>query len=385
MNVLVISHPCSTAINQDFFARAAERGRWNVTIVVPDRWRNSYGLQVPRRWDRFTGELIRLPVLLPGNIPLHLYRRSLRAVILREVPDAIYVHHEPYALATFQAVMSNALSARSPIGFYAAQNIPKRRPWPIGAIEQYVYRQAAFALAVSEDASNVVRDRGFKRRLEVLPLGVDCDFYTPPQTIDERSQQAPLTVGFVGRLTESKGVDTLIDALAILRRDSVVNAIIVGDGPSRSALEKRAASLGLGRTVSWLGYVAHDQMPHIYRMLDLLVLPSRSTTQWKEQFGRVVIESLACGVPVVASNSGELPLLLSRTDGGWIFPEGDSRFLAGTISDLYMRRSELRQRGLQAREAVKRLFNIDDGVERFVQVVGTAISRGSSSKVLARK
>ncbi len=80
--------------------------------------------------------------------------------------------------------------------------------------------------------------------------------------------------------------------------------------------------------------LAHDQMAAGYAQLDVLVLPSRTTPTWKEQFGRVIVEALWCGVPVVGSDSGEIPWLIGLTGGGLVFPEGDSEALAGRLSEL---------------------------------------------------
>ena len=86
--------------------------------------------------------------------------------------------------------------------------------------------------------------------------------------------------------------------------------------------------------------------------MDLLLAPSLTTRRWKEQFGRMVIEAFACGVPVISSDSGELPYVIE--EAGWIVPEGDSAAMARTISsalDDGARRAEIARMGL---ERVKR-------------------------------
>jgi glycosyltransferase involved in cell wall biosynthesis len=103
--------------------------------------------------------------------------------------------------------------------------------------------------------------------------------------------------------------------------------------------------------------------------MDVLVVPSKTVPSWKEQFGRVVVEALACGVPVIASDSGELPNLVNETGGGWLFREGDARHLAKII-DAVQRgptpsSSEVAARG---REAVGRLFDTDAVARRFISV-----------------
>src|SRR5207248_3451573 len=96
-----------------------------------------------------------------------------------------------------------------------------------------------------------------------------------------------------------------------------VTAVIVGDGPNRAEYERYAQELGLNGRVHWEGYVSHTEIPTVYSRFDALVVPSRAPL---EQFGRVVVEALAANVPVIASDAGELPRLMAKTGGGWLFP-----------------------------------------------------------------
>jgi glycosyltransferase involved in cell wall biosynthesis len=118
-------------------------------------------------------------------------------------------------------------------------------------------------------------------------------------------------------------VDLLLEALAGV--DAVWRLAIVGAGPERERLETLSRRLGLGGRVSFEGDIPSIRMPAFYRELDVLVLPSRSQPNWVEQFGRVLPEAMACGVPVVGSDCGEIPRVIA--DAGLIFSEGDARVL----------------------------------------------------------
>jgi glycosyltransferase involved in cell wall biosynthesis len=90
----------------------------------------------------------------------------------------------------------------------------------------------------------------------------------------------------------------------------------------------------------------------------VLVLPSRTTPTWKEQFGRAITEALSCGVPVVGSDSGEIPWLIGATEGGLVFPEGDQRLLAKRLAEL-RDQPELRHRlADRGRAAVESMFSV---------------------------
>jgi glycosyltransferase involved in cell wall biosynthesis len=110
---------------------------------------------------------------------------------------------------------------------------------------------------------------------------------------------------------------------------------ILGDGPERSRLERLAGKLGIAHQVEFLGRVPSTDAPQYYRQLDIFVLPSLSRPNWVEQFGRVLVEAMACGVPVVGSASGEIPWVIG--DAGVLFPEGEvealTQILQGLIDD----------------------------------------------------
>ncbi len=129
-----------------------------------------------------------------------------------------------------------------------------------------------------------------------------------------------------------------------------VELLLVGDGAMRGELEGQEIP---GSRVRVLTGVAHEQMAGAYALMDVLVLPSHTTPTWKEQFGRVIVEALSCGVPVVGSDSGEIPWLIELTGGGLVFAEGDAGALAARLTRLREQpalRAELAERGRRACE-----------------------------------
>lgn len=133
-----------------------------------------------------------------------------------------------------------------------------------------------------------------------------------------------MIIGYVGRLVAEKGLDVLMEAA----RPLDVQLLIVGDGPERARLEGRAVAWPPGKAV-FTGAVAHEAVPDYLAVLDALVLPSRTTTAWAEQFGHVLIEAMAAGVPVVGSASAAIPEVVA--DAGLLFPEGDVEALRGRL------------------------------------------------------
>jgi glycosyltransferase involved in cell wall biosynthesis len=137
-------------------------------------------------------------------------------------------------------------------------------------------------------------------------------------------------VGYAGRLQALKGIDLLLDAIAGL--PAGFRLTVVGAGPEEAALRRRCASLGLDDRVVWCQPVPRGGMPEVLNEMDVLVLPSRTGQHWKEQFGRVLVEAMACGVPVIGSDSGAIPALIG--EAGLVVPESDVQGLRDALLNL---------------------------------------------------
>jgi glycosyltransferase involved in cell wall biosynthesis len=373
MRLLVVNPFALTPDRQDFYARVAERSGWDVHLAVPSSWRNDYGRLVHfEAMPQFPGRVTTMRTLLRGNIPLHVYAAHLRTLITEARPDVLYVYHEPYATATLQVMLANAIGPGVPIGFYSSQNIEKRYPPPFAQAERFVFRTADFAVAVSNSVASVLRNKGYTGPLHVIPFGVDTEVFTPGSR-RARTGDGPMAIGYAGRLVAEKGVDVILRAVADLPRNDV-SLTIVGDGPERPALEQLARDLGIDG-VTWLGYLPHSDIPDFYRGLDVLVVPSRTTRRWKEQFGRVVIEAGACGTLVLTSDSGELPFVVEAAEAGETFREDDHQELAALLSKRVSAREVLGEEQDTAARTIAERFSVDVVVDQFIDVMRQSARR----------
>src|SRR6478735_2588013 len=160
-----------------------------------------------------------------------------------------------------------------------------------------------------------------------VDLGTDLTAFTPPAYADT-PREVPV-VGFAGRLDAAKGADVLLRAAAL---EPAVRVRLAGDGPERHALVDLAERLGIADRVELLGALAPEALTDFYRSLDVLVVPSLTTPSWVEQFGRVALEAMACGIPVVVSDSGALPEVVG--EAALVVAEGDVAELAKAISEV---------------------------------------------------
>jgi glycosyltransferase involved in cell wall biosynthesis len=298
--------------------REREMHRWgvDVTLVSPTRW-NEGGAAV----DLDCGEdSWVVPTRTIGRHPyVFLYDpRPLVRLFRQQHFDLIDLHEEPASLAALEIrILSWFGHRKTPLVVYGAQNIPKRYPWPFCSIERATLRRARGAYPCNREAGDIFREKGFKGLIHVLGLGVEVERFT---TVEHHAAQEPTTIGFVGRLEEHKGVQVVLDALVAL--PACLRLQICGDGPHRHALEEQVARLGLEDRVEFLGFSAQEDLPLRYANFDLQVIPSQTRANWAEQFGRVAIEAMASGVPVLAANSGALPDVLNGA--GVLIAEADS-------------------------------------------------------------
>jgi glycosyltransferase involved in cell wall biosynthesis len=331
-----------------------ERLLGRVDIVVPRRWfhEHSNGSLSPARSGSYGGRILALPVFRPGSVQLHAYA-AFATPLLREMkPDVLYVEEEPYSLAAVQWTTA-ARRAGVPAVFYNAQNLPKRYPAPVAAWERWVWRSSSGAVCVSETVSEVLRWRGFAGPSWIVPLSVDVSVFQPGEPDLELRERLGLrrqVLTYLGRLVPEKGVLIALDAYRKLERREETSLLCIGGGPLAAELRREE------------GVIVLDQTPHsdVHRILplsDLLLMPSITTPQWKEQFGRAAIEGMACGVPVVGSDSGEIPAILRATGGGVVVPERDADALRDAVSRLLTNERSRRDLGSRGRAAVAARFS----------------------------
>ncbi|MFQ5885701.1 MAG: glycosyltransferase family 4 protein [Anaerolineae bacterium] len=326
MRVLMISKACVVGAYQRKIEELAKFEDVELTLIVPPYWLEK-GRKIPLERVHTSGyELLVEPMALNGHFHLHFYP-GLRNQAQRFKPDIMHIDEEPYNLATFQAIrLSKKAGARAL--FFTWQNLLRRYPPPFSWMERYNLENAAYAIAGNQEGKEVLRAKGFRGRVAVIPqFGVDPEIYKPHA---HQKREAGFCIGYIGRLVEEKGVDLLLHALSDLPGEWRLR--ILGSGPQKGQLQSLVQELGLKEQVAFDSPIPSPGMPDYYRGLDLLVLPSRTRPHWKEQFGRVLIEAMATGVPVVGSDSGEIPHVIG--DAGLIFPEDDALALRGAIEKI---------------------------------------------------
>jgi glycosyltransferase involved in cell wall biosynthesis len=344
--LLVVSHPNAVTHNQLVYVRLAELG-WDLKLIVPHRWKDDYSPEgfTPVPVEGLRGTFTRARVVRPGAIQRHVYLTRPTRWLERWRPDAVFLEQEPYSVPALQWGVA-AERKGIPWGVQGDDNIDRPLPWPAQVIRRWVMRHARCFAARSPEAIGVLGVWGARAPVAIVPHTI------PEWPRGERGTTSTFTVGYVGRLVPAKGIDDLVAAACLLEFD--FRLLIVGDGPLREGL--RRANVGRGKLDLRTG-IRSDSLPELYRAMDVLVLPSRTTTTWAEQFGKVLCEALLCQTPVIGSSSGAIPWVVETTKGGVVFPEGDRCALAGAITSLRDDESTRRELGERGCAAVWREFS----------------------------
>jgi glycosyltransferase involved in cell wall biosynthesis len=330
----------------------AGRGAWEVTAAAPAALSGDLRAISLESIDGEAGRLVPLPMRLGRSAHLRWYG-NLRP-LMRERWDVVHCWEEPYVSAGWQ--VARCAGSGSRVVFATFQNIRKAYPPPFNWMERSAMRRADGWIAFGHTVHAALAPDPLysERPSRIIPPGVDLERFRPDDEQRTRvrsdlgwDERVPV-VGFLGRFTPEKGLGVLMAALRDIERPW--RALFVGGGPQLDTLRSFAVEYP-GRVAVMTG-VSHDRVPSYLNAMDVLCAPSQTTTRWREQFGRMLIEAMACGVAVIASDSGEIPHVVQRS--GVIVPESDSRSWARELAALLAddeRRRRLARAGLErARE-----------------------------------
>jgi len=311
--------------------------QFDLRVLIPHAWSN-YGVCESQ---------VEMPscfksqhCVFSGKNHFHFYPKIMSEIIAF-APDVIHIDEEPYSLVTFQVAYC-ARKLRIPYVIFSWQNIYKRYPWPFGDMEAYVLRHAAGFIGGNAESISVFRRKGYSGVSKLIP-----QFGVRAANVDVLSRKhvtGLLSVGFLGRFVDEKGIETVLQALVDVKH---IDFHLVGSGPAVQKWSQLAEKLGIAERVQFLPPVGSTEIWPLLRSWDVLVLPSVTRANWKEQFGRVLIEAMAVGTCVLGSSSGEIPNVIGNA--GLVFAEGESADCARQLRQLEdpQLRTLLASRGLE--------------------------------------
>ena len=356
LKVLLIAHACQ--MSNEGQQRAQCLGSLpgvELCVLVPDRW-YEYGkwreAQIPENPSyTYQVEKVRWPWTGPAQWYLHYYPK-LGKIIRSLKPDIIDIWEEPWGLVSAHTCwLRNRILPSAKILSETEANINRDHPFPFTNFRRYSMRNAQYAVARQSEGVEVLRARGYSGPAEVVGNAVDDEVFRP---MDREACKRTLglkgfVAGYVGRLTEDKGLMDIVEAVANCPKD--MGLVFVGSGPFQSNLERRIGELEMTGRVRFIPTRPMKDLPEVMNALDVLLLVSRTTATWKEQFGRVIIEAHACGTPVIGSDSGAIPEVIDQ--GGVVVPEKNPAALSAAIKRLNDSAKAGAEMGRRGRQQVK--------------------------------
>lgn len=358
--------------------RLGERGH-PVTVVTP---------RLHDRFPKLTGVHFRpYPVRRPHPAVSHLTNLLGATLALRSI-DA---RHDVAVAASYDAAMAlgwAGLVPPTPLVFLfhsefysewvqARAVVRQLLRRYMAAVERRVFALSARIVAVSEFSARQIRTRApsSSGNIQVIPTGVDTDFFHPPSDRHALRRQlpgllaeCPLLLG-VGRLAGVKQFDRLITGFAVARaRGLQAQLVIAGDGPERPSLERLIATYGVQDSVQLAGYCDPTRLRAFMQAADLQVCSSAF-----ENLSLAILEGMACGTPVLATPGGGTPELVGQIDPRLVLPDDHAHSLADALPVWLADRTHLAELGRRARTLAVERYDWERVVDGLEAVCGEVV------------
>jgi glycosyltransferase involved in cell wall biosynthesis len=349
MKILVASHTYIVDLNcEKLRALSQLKPGIEVVVIVPKRW-NPGGVQnkiIQTEYrDEGTFKIVPVSNFSQNHQGLLTFGADLIGLLQKFRPQVIQVEQGSRGLAYTQMILLNQLlGLKAKNVFFTWWNLPYKLKLPIALLEKYNLDHSHGIISGNQDGAEILRQRGYQGAIKVMPqLGIDERLFAPRSQPELAANlgisPADFVVGFVGRFVPEKGLLTLLKSLVSLL-NKPWKLLLLGRGELQEEIIRIVAQNNIQDRVIIIESVPHDQVANYINLMSTLVLPSETNDKfktltsvgWKEQFGHVLIEAMGCKVPVIGSNSGEIPYVIA--DAGLVFPEGDFLALANCLLKL---------------------------------------------------
>jgi len=323
MKILAISHAYIEPFTRVGLIEKGISPGMEITVALPDftarKNEEGYNQLISEGYD-----VRLLPAIFSFHQSVTFYMPAAFTLTKTLQPDIIFINNEPWSMTAIEIAAGIKLLRRKPkLIIYTCENQIRTYPFPFSTGERFVLKNADMIATITrKEGREVLNKKGYKGPIVELPLSVDTTIFRKHLSPGIRRSIVTadtFVVGYVGRLVKEKGIDVLLRAAALVKND--FHILLIGDGPQRQPLYELGKELNIENKITFLNKISHLDLPKYLCCMDTLVLPSLTTPNWKEQFGRVLIEAMACEVPVIGSSSGEIPEVIGNA--GLVFDEGN--------------------------------------------------------------
>jgi glycosyltransferase involved in cell wall biosynthesis len=367
IDILVISTSSFTSINREVYVRLYKKG-WKVELVVPRSQSFPGGIRQAELQREYDPPIHFLN--LKGKIQRFQYFEGIKSLLNKLKPKFIYLDNDPGSYMAYVpgkwAKSNNAqlICQTNENQSYFLSEVKKRqgiKGLPTGILKKlilsYNRKYVSHIFSINRDGEKIFREMGFQS-VQMIPLGFDDDLFKPDKIVREQYRNKlnlnAITFAFFGRMIHGKGLHILLEALSSLKMFSwnlMLDDFAAYKGPYYSYIKDMIQSLDLSERVVYI-HSSHSEMPAYMNAADVVILPSITTPTFKEQYGRVIPEAMACQKLVVTSNSGALPEVVA--DSGIVIEENNILLLAQTLKSIL---TEPEKYSLLPDKALKRAIN----------------------------
>jgi glycosyltransferase involved in cell wall biosynthesis len=321
MRILIVDHGAVESARRAVYRVLAARKEFEIHLLVPNRWKEQETIIFPEAEKRTHLKLHTSQFLFGYRFHRAIYTDLFRAV--KEIqPHFLYIDTEPENYSAVEAIIvRRLLCPRTKLGLVSSRNLDHRSigfPYKLSFTHRLcdsITLKSRVDIIFLRTNAGTRLIQPYAARTVYLPFPVDCSHFKKLNLGESICAKKHIVIGFVGRLVKAKGVALLVEALPHLSEK--VQLLIVGKGPLLRELQELTEKLQVQHRTTFLPSVPYAEVPKIFNKIDVLALPSLDTKYWVEQCPRVLIEAMACEVPIVASDSGGIPEVIG--DAGLLF------------------------------------------------------------------
>ena len=335
MKVLIIGHSLVVDANRKIWDILGKNDDLYVDLILPKSWKSNLIKDVEFTWNKSTDSNIKtiypLSTFFKGSGSFHFYNPIIYFLILfKNKYDVIVMDQEVWSFSLLELQLLRLFTKNKSAKLFltVAQNIKKKNLYWMRFYERLNTFGINSILYCSRGVMEVIKWKGIKNSCKYFPLSYDNEIYQEMPSIHDGNK---IILGYIGRVSEEKGIRVLLDACKLLKSKKVnFQLIIAGNGPLVELIKKE-------KFVKYLGVIPHIDAYKFYKDIDVFILPSQTRTFWKEQFGRVIVESIASNRPVIGSNSGSIPEVMGKLNHPFVFKEDSPQSLVKQIELINMK------------------------------------------------
>lgn len=375
MRILITWHAAVEPSYRKLFSELALHGA-EIKLITPSQWVEGGRLVDYQPADSDSYDISVFNTVFTNRIRAFFYPnvRRLHKEIADFNPDIIHIMEEPFSFAAAQFMfLAKRATPKSKVVLFSFENIDFPQRFPYSRAQSFNLNNSDAIVVVPEEGVHLWKSRGFKRHIFHIPAGIDTDLFRKVsvdgilESLKDIQSDDTFKIGYVGRIVKEKGIDTLIEAVGRLKKKGEYCSLyIVGNGDYKDVLAAKIEENSIKEYVKFIPALNQEDLPGFYSIIDALVLPSNTTPCWKEQFGRVIVEAMACEVPVIGSSSGEIPNVIG--DAGLVFPEGDAAVLADCIKRLMNNENLRKEYAIRGKERAVKNYSWKSVAKEYIKM-----------------